>query len=372
MKKLGFGWMRLPLTDPQDQKSIDMDMVKKMADRFLAEGFTYFDTAYMYHENTSEIAIREALVKRHARDSFTLASKLPVTYFKEEADNERYFRQQLEKCGVDYFDYYMLHDINHLSIEKAEKFHAFDFLQKMKQEGRVKQAGISFHADAQLLDQVLREHPELDFVQLQVNYLDWEHQAIQSAKCCETAAEHGKPIIVMEPVKGGTLADIPPEAEKLLRDFAPQASPASWAIRFAASQKNVMMVLSGMSNMEQLQENLQFMKDFQPLCPEEYAVLKQVVKILEKAIAIPCTACRYCTDGCPLSIPIPEYFALYNAEKQALNKGFSTQQTYYANFIHSRSKASECIACRRCEEACPQHLPVSDLMKEVAEVFEQE
>ena len=372
MKKLGFGLMRLPLVNAEDQKSIDMDMLREMVDLFLSEGFTYFDTAYMYHEYRSEIAVREALVSRHKRESFTLASKLPIVYLKEEADNEKYFNEQMEKCGVDFFDYYMLHDINRLSYEKAERFNSFSFIQQMKKEGKIRRAGISYHDDAELLYQILTAHPELDFVQLQVNYLDWNHPAIQSRKCCETAAAHGKPIIVMEPVKGGTLADLPEEAEALLRSYAPDASAASWAIRFAASQKNVEMVLSGMSCTEQLRDNLQYMREFQPMEEEEYALLEKVVEMINESVSIPSTGCRYCVEGCPVSIPIPEYFALYNAEQQALNKGFSTQRTYYDNLIHTYSRASECIGCGSCEAACPQHLKVAQYMKSVAEAFERD
>lgn len=370
MKKLGFGFMRLPLKDIENQESIDLEQLKQMIDLFLAKGFTYFDTAYVYHHFQSEIALRECLVKRHPRHCYTIATKLPVRSLKTVEEQQQIFDEQLEKCGVTYFDYYLLHNLGEQHYKMAQKFDSFRFISEKKAEGKIKQIGFSFHDRAELLDKILTEHPEVDFVQLQINYLDWDNESIQSRKCYEIAKKHQKPVIGMEPIKGGTLADLPDEAEVLLKKAQPQSSLASWALRYAASLDNVMMVLSGMSQLEQVADNTDYMQDFQPLLPSDYQVIGQVVEILRQAIAIPCTACRYCVEGCPKQIPIPEYFALYNAEKQALNKGFSTQQVYYNNYTETHSKASDCLSCHKCEKSCPQHIAVAEKLALVAETFE--
>ena len=369
MKKLGFGLMRLPLTNAEDPKSIDLEQLKQMTDEFLAGGFTYFDTAYMYHDFQSEIAIREALVRRYPRSAFTLTSKLPTMFLKKEEDMERIFCEQLEKCGVEYFDYYLLHSLNAAHYEIAERLGGFAFLQKKKMEGRIKKLGFSYHDNAELLDQILTDHPETEVVQLQINYLDWDDQSVQSGKCYETARKHGKEIIVMEPVKGGTLARLPEQAEQLLKDYAPERSPASWAIRFAASLDGVLTVLSGMSNFEQLRDNMSYMKAFVPLKEDEKTVLRKVVSAIRSAISIPCTGCNYCTVGCPQHIRIPEYFTLYNAEKRAPSKIISLQQEY-ENHTQNAGKASDCIACGQCERQCPQHIAIIRHLKEIAAIFE--
>ena len=370
MKKLGCGLMRLPQKESANGNQIDIDTVCKMVDTFLERGFTYFDTAYMYHEFKSEFALRDALVRRHPRDSFTVADKMPTMFLKEQADLERIFNEQLDKCGVDYFDYYLLHNLGVENYAKAQKFNAFEFVAAKKREGKIKNVGFSFHDTADVLDEILTAHGDVDFVQLQINYLDWEDKGIQSRKCYEAAVKHGVPVIVMEPVKGGTLDNLPQEAMELLKQMNPNVSAASWAIRYAASLENVFMVLSGMSDMQQLLDNTDYMQDFKPLTEKEKQVLSQVVRILHLSENIPCTACGYCVDGCPKKIPIPKYFALYNAEKIADNKGFSTQQNYYDNLAQVSGKASDCISCKQCEKACPQHLEITKLLKSVEKVFE--
>ncbi len=370
-RKLGFGLMRLPLLDPEDPASIDLDTMNQMVDAFIENGFTYFDTAWMYCGFASESFAKEALVKRHPRNSFTLTTKLHAGFLKTKEDRDRIFDEQLNKTGVEYFDYYLLHDMGKDHFKIYTELDCFEWLKRKKAEGKVKHIGFSFHDSADVLDEVLQAHPEMEFVQLQLNYLDWNDPAIQSRKCLEIARKHNKPVIVMEPVKGGTLASLPTQAEALLKQENAKASIPSWAIRFAASQEGVALVLSGMSTMEQLEDNMGFMKDFIPLSKEEEKKLTQVRKILEQSQAIPCTGCSYCVDGCPQQIPIPKYFSLYNLDLQeAKEKGWTPQGEYYDRLSQSHGKASACISCRRCEGICPQHLSITKYLKEVADHFE--
>ena len=340
-KKLGFGTMRLPLTNPDDPTSIDLEQFKKMADEFLAKGFIYFDTAYPYHGEKSEEAVREAVVRRHPRESFYLADKMPVYKIRSAEEYETTFAEQLARCGVDYFDFYLLHNMGKDRYPDTEKFGGFDFIRRKKEEGKIRHIGFSFHDDAATLDLILTDHPEVEFVQLQINYLDWESAVTQSRLCYETASRHGKKVIVMEPVKGGRLANLPDEAALAFDEFyrnpletaaatapvsspesagsaAPKApvsspesaapalpTPASLAVRYAASLENVMVVLSGMSNEAQLLDNTSYMQDFKPLSAEETALTERIAGIINRATKVPCTSCRYCMEVCPKNINIP-------------------------------------------------------------------
>ncbi len=371
-KELGFGLMRLPLTDPNDGASVDVELLKTMVDAFLEKGFTYFDTAWMYCGFQSECAIREALVKRHPRDSYTLADKLHAGFLKTKEDRERIFQEQLRKTGVDYFDYYLLHDVGTDHYKTYQELDCFRWLEEKKAQGLARHIGFSYHDNAELLDRVLIEHPEVEFVQLQLNYLDWDSEGVQSRKCYETAVKHGKPVIVMEPVKGGTLARVPESVEKMFREARPEMSIPSWAIRFAASLEHVMVVLSGMSNMEQLLDNTDYMADFQPLSAQEQALVKKAVDAINSTIAIPCTGCSYCTEGCPQRIAIPKYFSLYNADLQEIKeKSWRPQGEYYTRLTMNFGKASDCLECGQCEQVCPQHLPIIRHLKDVAARFEK-
>ena len=360
MKNLGFGFMRLPLSGDV----VDIELVKRMVDRFLENGFTYFDTAYKYVRGLSEPALREALVERYPRDRYTITTKLSNEYMHSKEEQERVFGEQLERLGCGYFDYYLLHNQGAYNLKKSEQLDSFSFISRKKEEGLVKKIGMSWHDSAALLDQTLTEHPELDVVQLQINYLDWENESIQSRKCYEVARKHGKPVIVMEPIKGGTLMKLPEEAERLLKDYAPDTSLASWALRFAASHEGVMMVLSGMNSMEQMEDNIGFMKDFRPLSEEELRLTGQAAEMIRKYAMIPCTGCRYCTETCPKHIPIPDYLSL-------LQQGHSTTQVvYYFNLAQTNGRAGDCIACHQCERHCPQHIEITKHLKEVSKAYD--
>ena len=360
--KLGFGLMRLP----QKGAGTDIEQVKKMVDLFMEAGFTYFDTAFVY--GTSETDIKKALVDRYPRESYTLATKLNAFMMcHDEKSAKEQFYKSLERTGAGYFDYYLMHAFMENNYKKYDEYHIWDFVKERKAEGLIKNFGFSFHAGPKLLDRLLTKHPEVDFIQLQINYADWNDPAVSSRVNYEVARKHGKSIVVMEPVKGGKLADPPKEVQKLFRDYAPDASFASWAIRFVASLDGIVTVLSGMSNLAQMEDNLSYMKNFQPLNEEEQKIIRKAQKILGSSAEIPCTACHYCTDGCPKQIPIPDIFAAANLQ---LGNGQTAQAKERYAAISEGHRASDCIGCKQCERACPQHLKIVDHLKQCAEMME--
>ena len=362
-KNFGFGCMRLPEVDG----GIDTEECKKMFDKFLEEGFNYFDTAHGYLGGKSETTLRECLKSRHSRESYVLTDKLTEPYFNKREDIRPFFESQLLACGVDYFDFYLMHAQDKRIFEKFKRCQAYEEALELKKEGKIKHFGISFHDKAEVLDKILTEYPQVEVVQIQFNYVDYEDPSVESRKCYEVCVKHGKPVIVMEPVKGGSLVNLPEEAKKVFADLN-GGSPASYAIRFAASFENVMMVLSGMGSMAMVEENTSYMKDFKPLDRRELEAIDKVRAIFRAQNLIPCTACRYCTDGCPKHILIPDLFACLNAMR-----AFKTWNAEYYYNIHTtgHGKASDCIGCGKCEKSCPQHLPIRALLKDVAREFEK-
>lgn len=366
MKKLGFGLMRLPKDETTG--NIDIELSKKMVDKYLEAGFTYFDTAFVYASGESEKAVRPLLSDRYERSKYVLATKLALWLVNKPEDMEEQFRVQLERTGAGYFDFYLLHSMDSARFEFAEKIGAWDFVKGLKEKGLVKHIGFSFHDKADVLDRALTAHPEAEFVQLQINYRDWEDNGIQSRLCYEVARRHGKEVVIMEPVKGGALATLAPEAAEVLKAADPDASVASWAVRFSASLEGVFTVLSGMSDMEQLLDNTGYMKEFAPLSEEELNTVNRVRKILEEIKRVECTACSYCTEGCPAKINIPKLFSVYNDYLTYGNKKGAAAR--YSSIVKESGKASECIGCEQCSDICPQHLPVPMLLKSVAEALE--
>lgn len=360
IKKLGFGLMRLPMNGEE----IDMEQTKKMVDAFMEKGFTYFDTAYVYIGGKSEVALGEAVVQRYPRDSFQCATKLPIWDLKEPEEMEKIFQESLDRAKLDYYDFYLLHALGKETAEKAEKLGAWEFIQKKKAEGKAKHIGFSFHDSAEVLEDILSKHPEAEFVQLQINYADWESEGVQSRKCYEVARKYGKSVIIMEPVKGGALATMTPEVQKIFKEADPEASVASWAVRYAASLEGLVTVLSGMSDEAQMMDNLSYMADFKPLDDGERKVVERVVEVLNSLPTIPCTACKYCVDGCPQKINIPGIFSamnqltLYGDEKRAKGQ--------YKQAVGEGGKAGDCLQCGACEGHCPQHLHIIDLLQKAS------
>ena len=374
MSKLGMGLMRLPLMDENDQTSIDYEEVNKMVDAYMDAGFDYFDTAFVYHEGVGEAAFRKCVVERYPRESFKIATKLPLFVITEESQLEPIFAQQLENCGVDYIDYYMLHNVSGFTENAWKNVDLYSFIQKKKEEGYIKHIGISTHGNAEFLEEILFEHPELEFVLLQINYLDWEDEGIESRKCLEVARKYNKQVMIMEPYKGGFLADVPEEAEKIMKEYNPDRSVVSWAMRFVANIEDVEIVLTGASNLEQLESNIREFNDADPLNDEEMEIISQVSEIINSNITVDCTKCRYCVDTCPEDIDIAKIFDLYNKHKLLETDEWTQFGNAYLNYtkLDGIGIASDCIECENCIEECPQQINIPEVLKDVAKTFETE
>ncbi len=364
--KLGFGLMRLP---KKGHGKIDIEQTKKMVDLFMEAGLTYFDTAYVYDDGDSERAAKAALVDRYPRESFTLATKLCawMGVHNEKAAKQQFYTS-LERTGAGYFDYYLLHALQAGNYKTYDKYHIWDFVKEQKEKGLIKHWGFSFHATPDILDELLTEHPDVEFVQLQLNYADWENPHVTARENYEVARKHGKSIVVMEPVKGGALAKPPKKVGEIFREANPDASYASWAIRYAASLDGIITVLSGMSNLEQMQDNLSYMKNFKPLDAKEQEAIRKAQEIMTGVKSIPCTACHYCTAGCPKQIPIPEIFAARN--QQLVWGQLAEGRRQYAKAVETGGRAGDCIACGQCERACPQQIDVITRLKDCAVQFD--
>ena len=363
--KLGFGLMRLPMLD----KEVDIEQTKQMVDLFMEKGFTYFDTAYGYIGGKSEEAVKTALVARHPRESFQLATKLPAWAGAKDAEEaKQMFFTSLERTGAGYFDFYLLHNCGAQRTKVFDDFGIWDFVKEQKQKGLIRHIGFSFHDKADVLEEILTAHPDVEFVQLQINYADWDDELVQSRLCYETARRHGKPVVIMEPVKGGSLANLPDQIAEPMKAFAPDASLPSWAIRFAASLEGVVTVLSGMSTLEQMQDNLSYMEHFKPLSDTERKVVDEVRERLSKTDSIPCTRCQYCVKGCPQGIAIPRVFSSLNTYLIYNNLAGAKGDYHWAT--NDAAKASACIECGQCESVCPQQIKIIDQLKRCAELLE--
>lgn len=362
-KNFGFGCMRLPMIGDD----VDIKQTSRMIDTFLANGFNYFDTAHGYISGKSEAALSECLTSRYPRDSYILTNKLSSNFFHKEEDIRPLFEEQLKICGVDYFDFYLMHAQNSTLFAKYKACRAYETCFELMAEGKIKHFGISFHDKAEVLDQILTEYPQIEAVQIQFNYIDYDDASVQSRLCLEVCRKHGKDVIVMEPVKGGSLVNLPDDAASVL-DSLNGGSHASYAIRFAAGFDGIKMVLSGMGSTAMMDDNISYMKDFVPLNQDEMSAISRVCEILRSKNLISCTACRYCVDGCPANIAIPKLFACMNEKNKWKNWNSAF---YYSIYTKNGGKASDCISCGRCEDICPQKLPIRELLKSVAAEFEK-
>ena len=366
MPKLGFGLMRLPENDGV----IDHDHVCRMVDSYMKAGMNYFDTAYVYHSGKSEVEAREAIVKRYPRDSFMLATKLPAWEIKQASDVDRLFDEQCERAGVDYFDFYLLHSIEDgNNYDTYEKYDCFSWGLKKKEEGKIKHFGFSYHGTPELLEKILNAHPETEFVQIQYNYLDRTNPLVQSQRLYEILLKRNIPMIIMEPVRGGKLANLPSSLEARFKAVQPDKSAASWALRFIGSLPGIMTILSGMSNEEQMNDNINTFVNFEPMTEEEFRVVDEVTDEFLKIPQIACTSCKYCVDGCPMNISIPDIFRTVNTLYRYPNDWRA--QNYYSGLIEKSGKASDCIGCGQCEGVCPQHLPIIELLEEASEMLDK-
>ncbi len=366
MPKLGFGLMRLPMQGEE----VDRTAVCCMVDAYMEAGLNYFDTAYVYHSGESEKIAKECVVKRYPRDSFYLADKLPAWCLQSADDRDRIFNEQLERAGVEYFDFYLLHSLEDgYNYDTYEKYDCFNWALEKKREGKIVHFGFSFHGSPELLEQVLDKHPEIEFVQIQLNYADWENPVIQSGRLYEILTKRQIPIIVMEPVKGGMLANLQPELESMYKEVRPDASAASWAMRFVGSLPGVITILSGMSNDEQMHDNIETFTQFEPLTAQERALVKSVTEKLLDTPLIGCTACRYCCDGCPAGIDIPNVFRAVNTARKFKEEWRA--KNYYRLLTEKSGKAADCIGCGQCESVCPQHLPIIELLRDASGLLDQ-